>query len=614
MQFKENQSINQLFARMHRQVNFLLSEIPVLSQSENIKTLLSENDTCAFNLLRKLPARHLEIDGKPLIICVLVGPSGSGKSTIFNLLTGLKTPAGGAVRPMTFSSTVAIPQAIYPNFDGNMVFPGFELVELTSNSDLRNRNIPAGRIFKAPYHPPQSDFWLCLVDIPDFNTTETTNWNKAEQMIERADSVIYTVFTESYKDKKAYDFLKKCCRFSGSLCYLLTKLDADNPGQSAQAVREDLLNFAGEDPDFRENRANDLSLIDYLQTAPFYYSARNPEVALNSFVPLANANMDFADFLFGQKGLEIILTHYLQSISVGIKSCLQICNLAESRNLFLQGKLNRIEKHLQIAATRIVGEEFPVFHILAMIRRLLAENRPNLLQRILRPIALLGSALKDVAGSIHRSIRSLKQEEIRSEFTERNQLERSRLKVQSEKLIDKWREVFADMNLDAQTCRKHLDDLLAAELPPVDDEWELFVRARLTTWIANHQDRWIWINVINDLCIFVGAGLFVADVFIDGGMGTLGLVAAIGSGTAAGGLLMSLFNNMGLAREINEAHHLWKQLREKAYLNFFRQKLAQPLFGQQLLKEYENLSIERIDCCRKACSELEEISNQHELT
>jgi energy-coupling factor transporter ATP-binding protein EcfA2 len=597
---------------MHHHISFLLQEIPLLSESLDTEHLFTEKEKTGFLQLKKLPARHIEIAGKPVIICSLVGPSGAGKSTIFNLLTGLNTPAGGAVRPMTFSSVVAVPEQIYKDFDPHSIFPGFQLVDLLHPEDLRNRNTPASQLFKAPYNQPKSDFWLCLVDIPDFNTTETTNWNKAEQMIERADSIIYTVYTEAYKDQKSYDFLKKCCRLSGSLTYLLTKLDAENLTESAHAVRLDLLQFASQDEDFQELRANQIPLLDYLKAAPFYYSPRASNFELSIFSPLANTELDFSDFIFSQKGLRIILSHYLQSISLGVESCLKICKSAEKRSYELQASLDKIRQQMAKAASRIVGEEFPVFHILAMIKKLLEENRPSLLQRLIKPIALLGSSLKELIKAVHQKISSLKTEDLGREVSVRNKLERKRLHHESEKLIEAWRERYGNEKLATELCRKQLAFLSDISLPPVDDEWELFVRNKLQSWIENNKYRWVWLNVINDLFIVAGTGLFVADVFIDGGIGTLGLVAAIGGSSAASGFLLSLFNNMGLGKEILEAHRRWKDLREEAYRRFLQSKLAKPLFTEPLEQEAQRLDIKRIDECRKACKELEEISQKYE--
>jgi energy-coupling factor transporter ATP-binding protein EcfA2 len=612
MQTNRENSINGLFSEMHRHISLLLSEIPRLIKFQDQNALFDADAKSAFLQLNKLPHRHLEINNKPVIICAFVGPSGSGKSTIFNLLTGLKTPAGGAVRPMTFASTVAIPQEIYDCFDAEAIFPGFNMVELTNPGDLRNRNVPVSQLFKASYPQPDSNFWLCLVDIPDFNTTETTNWNKAEQMIERADSIIYTVFTESYKDQKAYEFLKKCCRFSGSLTYLLTKIDAEAPLESAIAVREDLLEFAGRDPDFAEERSCSNTLHNYLKSANFYFAERKSEVTLSIFRPFANTHLNFADFLFDQKGLQIILSHHLQSIALGISASSKFCDFAETRRKELEAQLKKLSRHLSKAAQKIVGEEFPVFHILAMIRSLLEENRPNLLQRIVRPLAMIGSGIKEVVKSIKTRISNLKKDDFQGEISERNKLERERLAHQVEKLVEKWRDNFDSKTLTAENCRKHIEILLEKKLPPVDDEWELFVRAKLQIWIANNKNRWIWINVINDIIIFLGAGLFVADVFIDGGIGTLGLVAAIGGGSAAGGFLLSLFNNMGLGKEILEAHKLWKELREKSYIKHLNDNLALPLFASPMLDEFSGLDDRRINECRIACKKLEEISRRYE--
>jgi hypothetical protein len=95
-------------------------------------------------------------------------------------------------------------------------------------------------------------------------------------------------------------------------------------------------------------------------------------------------------------------------------------------------------------------------------------------------------------------------------------------------------------------------------------------------------------------------------------MGTLGVVAAIGGGGAFAGFLSSLFTNLGLGMEINQANKKWKELRRHSYQSFITEKLARPLFYKELEDKLEKLSAKRISECRDSCRELKEISQRHE--
>lgn len=606
-------NLNDLLRRISRHIETLLTGIPRLCR------FLQKNGDGApcdeFKILEQIPLQIMESAGRPVVAVAFCGPSGAGKSSVFNLLTGLKVPAGGAVRPMTHVSVVAIPETISSSISLEKMFPGFEVIELGNPAELRNPALPASRLFQTSYQSTSANenLWACLIDVPDFNTTQLANWAKAEQMIRRADSIIFTVYHEAYKSQKTFAILKKVLHLAGNVTWLLTKLDPENCAIHAQEIRDDLLSCASQDSEFQERRADGQTLFDFLKSSPFYFSPYSQTISLDSIQPLANSREDFQSHLFGQQGLKIVLERQLQSIALGVADCEAICMRAQAEGEKAAGAITRVEKHLRKAAERITGEEFPVFLILAMIRKMLDENRPSILRRAFQPLLMAGSGLKKIVSAAGRSLAGLTGRESGSSIMLRNDLERSRLHSEVHKLVEFWRKTPEFSHINAEQCRQVTDQIIATELPAVDSEWEAAVNESLVKWQAGNKNLWIWLNVIDDLFILLGTGLFVADFFLDGGIGTLGVVAAIGGSSATGGFLLSLFNNMGLGKEIFEAHRSWKQMRQATWQKHLGELLAGPLFLHQMTETSNGLSPELISQCREACHNLKEISSKHEI-
>ncbi|NCB40135.1 MAG: hypothetical protein EOM80_15350 [Erysipelotrichia bacterium] len=613
MTSRNTDNLTQLFQNTRKHIETLISGIPL------IKAVTSgtpgSNETDEFKILEQIPLKVITVENRPLVATAFCGPSGAGKSTVFNLLTNLDVPAGGAVRPMTYASLLAIPDSIKENIHLESMFPGFDIIELGAPADLRNPSAPVERLFHTVYKTDSSTdaLWACLVDVPDFNTTELSNWAKAEQMIRRADSVVFTVYHEAYKSQKTFEMLKRVLHLSGNVTWLLTKLDEANTARDAFAIREDLLKCAGHDPDFQALRADGQTLFDFLQQCPFYYSAHNRNVCLSMLQPLANTSDDFKSHIFGQKGLETVIRRQLQGIVTGVECSEAICIRAKEERTKTSETISEIEKHLQKAAAKITGEEIPVFRILAMIRRTLDATRPSFLKRAFKPLLMVGSGLKAIITSLRASISRLSGIDMSRSVMLRDKLERSRLHAEVENLVESWRRTPEFCNLGAETCRYASDCIMSMELPPVDSEWETSVSVALTKWQANNKNLWLWMNVIDDLFILMGAGLFAADFFIDGGIGSLGVVAVIGGTGATGGFLLSLFNNMGLGNEILEAHKNWKKMRQEVYRQHLGKFLAGPLLLDNLVKKREQLAPELIDSCIEACQKLKEISQNHEI-
>lgn len=605
-------NVNQLLSETRRHLQTLMQKMPDLI---NCVAPAKENDQHeTIEIIEQIPDRIIEIDNRPVITVAFCGPSGAGKSTVFNMLTGLGVPAGGAVRPMTHASLAAFPEPIKMQIDPKAIFPEFELSELVEPADLKKSGTASNRLFFRFFSSDHltQNLWPCLVDIPDFNTTEIANWDKAEEMIRRAESIIFTVYHEAYKDQKTFDILKKVLKVAGNITWLLTKLDPQDCATSAAAIRDDLIASVRLNPEFSDHRTDGLTLADFLADSAFFYSPFTSKPSLEDIRPLANCTGSFTQHIYGQNGLEVALKRQLQSIMVGVAGCENICHEADTLYKKLFAEITACDQIIDKASQTITGEEFPVFRILELIRKQLEANRPSFLRRAFQPLMLLGSTLKAAISSAAAAVSRLSGSEFNSSVKQRDSLERSRLNAEVNALVDFWRRKPELEKITTERCTAATGAILTAELPPVDAEWEASVNESLQKWQASNKDLWKWMNIIDDLFILLGTGLVVADFFIDGGIGTMGVVAAVGGSSAAGGFLMSLFNNMGLGREVMEAHQNWKKLRCQSYRKHLRELLAGPIFLKQLEEKATCLAPDNITSCREACAKLKEISRIHE--
>ncbi|MDD3149162.1 MAG: ATP-binding cassette domain-containing protein, partial [Candidatus Riflebacteria bacterium] len=607
------ESVNSFLSSTKTHIKILQERIPLLASFLEV----ADNDRVesSYKLLEQIPLQIFEACDRPLIVVAFCGPSGAGKSTVFNMLTGLNVPAGGAVRPMTHVSFAAFPGQIIDMVSADEVFKGFELSRLADIADLKTPGSAAKKLLYTTYKSSDlsDSLWPCLVDIPDFNTTELSNWEKAEEMIKRADSIIFTVYPDAYKDQKTFEILKKVLQVAGNVTWLLTKLDPAESARYATEIHADLIKCVQNRPDFQTLRSDGQTLADFLAASAFFYSPFSGSATLSDIQPLANSNQDFVTHIFCQKGLEVSLKRQLQSIKSGVSSCETVCLRAYQSHLHLKKVIDSCDELLEKAAQTITGEEFPVFRILELIRHQLEQNRPSFLRRAFQPLLLIGSGLKTALNSIRNAISGFRGIDLASSLRQRDQLERSRLQNETTNLIELWRRKPELTGLITEKCEEATSAVLTAELPPVDSEWEASVNESLKLWQQGNKDLWRWMNIVDELFILLGTGLVVADFFIDGGVGTMGVVAVVGGSSAAGGLLLSLFNNMGLSREVMEAHRSWKTLRRASYKEHLREKLAGPLFLNDFRQKAMGLAPETIESCQQACEQLKEICRIHEI-
>lgn len=607
------QNIDDSTQKQQTILNQLKAHIEVLSKSvPKLAAAAGEEDREKFekesDCFKRIPFEISIIEDKPVLAAALVGPSGAGKSTVFNLLTGLNVPAGGAVRPMTYSSVAAIPKQVDTLIKPENIFPGFELEKLNDYHRLKDKKTHPEKLFLASYEKQlAAELWLVLTDIPDFNTTEVANWVKAEHMINRADLVFFTVYPESYKDKKTFEILKRCCMLSGNMIYLLGKLPSENSKKYASEIYNDLILSASEDSDFAQKRVDGLTMLDFLRKSSFYYSSFTEKLSFEDIRSLHEPEKIIIQEFSGLNGVKIILKTRLENIQGRVNAARAICELANAKKNALIQTVKQVESEICQSAKTIVGDESPLFHILKMIHQLIKENKTTFFKVVFKPLYFITGGVKKMVSKVRGAISSDDLRNIAQNAKSRDKLEADRLKKEVEVLTESWRRKSLSANLDAQTCRDAINKMLENKLPEVDREWEIFVRDSLEKWLEQNRGTWQVLNAVYDLMMITGAGLMLVDLAIDGGLGTLGVVTTLSGSSAAGGALLKIFNNMGLRKEINQAHQKWIELRRKNYFDHLRQNLAEPLFVSEIDRQVLQYDEEIIDKSLQSCAHIEEI-------
>src|SRR5690606_22842875 len=101
------------------------------------------------------------------------------------------------------------------------LFPGFVLAPLEDIQELRRPGADDSRLLYVSYSSDAAaqPLPLVLVDVPDFNTVEQANWDKADRVLDRAEVVVFVVFGDGYKDERVVSELARCCRKAGFLAY-----------------------------------------------------------------------------------------------------------------------------------------------------------------------------------------------------------------------------------------------------------------------------------------------------------------------------------------------------------------------------------------------------------
>ena len=556
------------------------------------------NEVPGWTELKGRPLLQATDTQKPWLVVTLFGPTGAGKSTVFRWLTGLEVPAGNARRPMTFNPLVAYPKSLGDAQLLSQLFPSYELHALQDPGTLQERPESRESLYYQAYTPADSDqsLNLILADVPDFDTIYQENWTKAEDMMRRAEMVVFTVYPAAYMDRAVIHNLHRCCRHAGKLVMLFTK--AEDLAQIEEIWRDLVEKTASAEvlhPFQEESRQDGRRLCEFLADSEVYFSPYAARPELKEIQPLKTGAPSFLSLLHGLDGVQILLASLREDSRRALDSLRQLIRQAEERQVLLQDQIETADKHLRQAAKLVAGTVSPEARRMQIIMQTAREYRPDWIKRIGRPITW-------VAGLVSGTVSSLKKvfkQANKGTINPLRELEKKRIGEILEELMDDWRKDLPSAKLTTRRCREARGRLRDSSIPEPGQDWEQTVRVAAGDWAQQHPWRTTVLGSINDLLVGLGGTAAGLDLMVTGGqsslwsgviLGKLGLIGAAGAGSAGAGALLRFYEELGLRQTVEIADTAWQKQRTKEIHQFLRGKLAEPLFLQDWDREAQDLA------------------------
>ena len=151
-----------------------------------------------------------------VLVVAFAGGTGSGKSSLINAVLGESLVRTGVVRPTTDAAVAIVPLLKSNTYTQLLLDLGID--DRVATPALKS---------------------TILVDLPDFDSTETAHRHIAESVLPVVDAVIWVFDPEKYSDVVAHkDFLAKLVPYEAQFVFALNK--ADLLGVDTQKLVEDL--------------------------------------------------------------------------------------------------------------------------------------------------------------------------------------------------------------------------------------------------------------------------------------------------------------------------------------------------------------------------------------
>lgn len=161
--------------------------------------------------------------GLETTVVALAGPTGVGKSRLFNALTGSELAAVGRRRPMTSVGQAGV--------WGDGADPLLDWLEIQRRHRVEDGDLDG----------------LVLLDLPDFDSVETSHRLEVDRVVALADLVLWVVDPQKYADAALHDrYLRPLASHEAAMAVVLNQADLLPPADVAR-WRKDLERLLGED-------------------------------------------------------------------------------------------------------------------------------------------------------------------------------------------------------------------------------------------------------------------------------------------------------------------------------------------------------------------------------
>ena len=542
---------------------------------------------------RKLRENAAALRKLPLV--TLVGPTGSGKSTLFRLLSGINVPRGGAKKPNTHNSAVAVPRGISEP-ELREMFTESQLRPLEDLSELRDPRVSRETLFYCTMSleaAARGDFLLC--DVPDINTICMENWEKAKLMLGRSEVVIFVVHKIAYANYETMFYLARTCAHAAHLAYLITMAKRDEACEiHADLVERKSLEFHLKNADLDEDEAQPFAAPradgqprgEFLAQADYYFSEerKDPDQPqLEEIYALADGAPPLADLLRGRNIAQLMLTKRANDIQQGL-SLADVTLAAHEKQLSdLQRCRAIMLAQLEDKTLDVVGAQVPLGEVLQIAIREAQSALPPWRRRV----SVWLNAPLNIVRRIPEWIGKLKGFFSKAENVQpfcRDVVEAEALQQHAEHLAVRWRADHSHVvRLLEESCTAAIRNLVGPPIPKPDAEWDEYAARRAREWVQEKPGKAALLLTGNGLAGLALPVVVTADIVHTGGlftikMSSLGSISGAGAGALAGGaLIQKLIESLGMKSLVLDFQNEWKHRRNLQLRSHLREHFARPL-------------------------------------
>jgi energy-coupling factor transporter ATP-binding protein EcfA2 len=609
-------------------VEVLLNDFPKVYRLLGDQRLPLDKQITGWAAMRERHQVYQEQGEQPVLVAILYGPTGAGKSTLFRLLTGINVPAGDVRRPTTYACAMAAP-AVWIEAPDRLrrLFPDLTLEQLQDMAQLGQPTDSENHVFIKPYSPPESNWFeklkrkifyqsydendqgfpLILVDVPDFDSIERQNWEKAEALLQRAEIVIFLTTGDKYADDVVVKALQRACRLAARLVYLLTKTAS---AEHARQKWEDLLHKLAQTPPyathFQEKRSNGQTLLEFFRGCPVYFSPWSDSPQLKHVQALSAGDPRLEELLRGLPAENLLLESFLEPAIPVVQACQQ--ELATAQELLRKRRhdLEQAGRYCAEAAKRVAASLFPISRMMQIMHEEISQQQSWWAKVLSWPFRILSAPFR-MMGSLISALRDApSQSDVRSQ----TKLEAENLGKAVEWLLDKWRGDFRPQ--DAQMLEQARLEPLRQQfsrrpLPNMAADWEVHVRQAARQWAREHPWAVNILPAIADFLAIAGGAVLAIDLFATGGH--IGIPALVAAGGAGARILSEFINSAEMEKMANAVHRSYVEQRSRELQQHLEEHLFRPVFQpwHEWIKQMEQAPVAR---CQQACADLQQLFQQ----